>query len=218
MTVRHLDPPWSGPLTRYALTQAFGPTNVTSEPSYQSYAHYHFGADYGLLQGTPVLAGAAGTVTFAGWDSTGYGNCVVVDHGDLGSGDVGTLYGHLDQITVRVGQSVATGQQLGLSGETGNATGPHLHLGVLQSGAFVDPVPYLQASTYYRLTAAMHLRAYPTKYARQGALLPVGAQVVTVDAAPDGYQMIQDGWAWCRTSGDVQGYLLIANMSQYVPS
>ena len=82
----------------------------------------HEGVDLATNVGTPVHAAGGGTVAFAGWNDTGYGNVVVIAHGPIF-----TIYGHMSSLSVRCGQSVTAGQQIGLSGNTGNSTGPHLH-------------------------------------------------------------------------------------------
>jgi murein DD-endopeptidase MepM/ murein hydrolase activator NlpD len=82
----------------------------------------HEGVDLATNVGTPVHAAGGGTVAYAGWNDTGYGNVVVIAHGP-----VFTIYGHMSSLSVRCGQSVTAGQQIGLSGNTGNSTGPHLH-------------------------------------------------------------------------------------------
>jgi len=124
------------------LTQAFGPTPYLAEPAYNGYSHFHTGLDYGLPLGTPIDAAAGGTVVAAGWDTTGFGNRVIVDH-DNG---VRTLYGHLQKVEVQPGAVVTAGQEIGLSGSTGNSSGPHLHFGVEKDGQWVDPAPYLNHS------------------------------------------------------------------------
>jgi murein DD-endopeptidase MepM/ murein hydrolase activator NlpD len=121
------------------LTQAFGPTPYLAEPAYNGYSHFHTGLDYGLPLGTPIDAAAGGTVVAAGWDTTGFGNRVIVDHGN----GVRTLYGHLQKVEVQPGAVVTAGQEIGLSGSTGNSSGPHLHFGVEKDGQWVDPAPYL---------------------------------------------------------------------------
>ena len=98
----------------------------------------HEGIDLAVGVGTPVVAAAAGTVIVAGWLG-GYGNLVVVDHGN----GVSTAYGHNTSVTVGVGQSVAQGQLISYSGNTGHSTGPHLHFEVRINGAPVDPLGYL---------------------------------------------------------------------------
>ena len=98
----------------------------------------HEGIDLAVGVGTPVVAAAAGTVIVAGWLG-GYGNLVVVDHGN----GISTAYGHNTSVTVGVGQSVAQGQLISYSGNTGHSTGPHLHFEVRINGAPVDPLGYL---------------------------------------------------------------------------
>jgi len=106
----------------------------------------HNGIDYGLPTGTPVLAAAPGKVIVAGMDNTGYGLHVRVL---LADGTL-NLYGHLSQISVSVGAAVQAGTMLGLSGSTGNATGPHLHFEVRTNPndctTAIDPQPLLATS------------------------------------------------------------------------
>lgn len=96
--------------------------------------HFHTGVDIGARRGTPVRAPAAGTVAFAGWHGA-YGRTVVIDHG----GRVSSLYGHLSKLDVKPRQRVAAGAEIGLTGTTGNASGPHLHYEVLVNGRPVNP-------------------------------------------------------------------------------
>jgi len=98
----------------------------------------HEGIDIGCSYGAPNRAAAVGTVIYAGWLG-GYGNLVVVDHGN----GLSTAYAHASSILVGVGQSVAQGQTVSLVGSTGHATGPHLHFEVRVNGVAVDPLPYL---------------------------------------------------------------------------
>ena len=88
--------------------------------------------------GTPIWAAAAGTVIHAGWLG-GYGNLVVVDHGN----GLATAYAHASAILVGVGQQVAQGESVALVGSTGNSSGPHLHFEVRVNGAAVDPLFYM---------------------------------------------------------------------------
>lgn len=97
----------------------------------------HTGVDIGAAYGTAILAANGGTVTLAGWNS-GYGNCVVIDHG----GGKATLYAHMSSIGVSKGQAVSKGQQIGRVGSTGNSTGPHIHFEILINGSAVDPMQY----------------------------------------------------------------------------
>jgi murein DD-endopeptidase MepM/ murein hydrolase activator NlpD len=98
----------------------------------------HEGIDIAVSSGTPVVAAAAGTVIVAGWLG-GYGNLVVVDHGN----GISTAYGHNTSVAVGVGQSVAQGQLVAYSGNTGHSTGPHVHFEVRINGSPVDPLGYL---------------------------------------------------------------------------
>ena len=99
----------------------------------------HKGVDIVAPYRTPVAATAPGTVVTAGWSSTGYGYHVVVDHGF----GFRTLYGHLSEVAVSVGDDVALGATVGLLGSTGYSTGPHLHYEVVRQGVAVDPATYL---------------------------------------------------------------------------
>jgi murein DD-endopeptidase MepM/ murein hydrolase activator NlpD len=98
----------------------------------------HEGIDIAVAEGTPVRAAAAGTVIYAGWLG-GYGNLVVVDHGN----GLSTAYAHNSSLGVGVGQSVAAGEVVSYSGNTGNSTGPHVHFEVRVNGSAVDPLGYL---------------------------------------------------------------------------
>ena len=98
----------------------------------------HEGIDIAVGEGTPVRAAAAGTVIYAGWMS-GYGNLVVVDHGN----GLSTAYAHNSSLAVAVGQPVAAGEVVSYSGNTGNSTGPHVHFEVRVNGSAVDPLGYL---------------------------------------------------------------------------
>jgi len=98
----------------------------------------HRGVDIVVPTGTPVYAMTGGKVRFTGW-MTDYGNVVWVDHSDA----VVTVYAHLSQILVVEGQSVTREAALGLSGESGNASGPHLHFEIRGRGRHMDPVALL---------------------------------------------------------------------------
>ncbi len=100
----------------------------------------HQGDDFAVPLGTPLVAMRAGTVVSAG-PVEGLGVHVVVDYGE------GTqiVYGHMSSVVVYAGQRVAQGQLVGYSGNTGNSTGPHLHLEVHLGGTAVDPAPWLRA-------------------------------------------------------------------------
>jgi murein DD-endopeptidase MepM/ murein hydrolase activator NlpD len=98
----------------------------------------HEGIDIGCAYGTSNRAAAAGTVIYSGWLG-GYGNLVVIDHGN----GLSTAYAHASSILVGVGQSVAQGETVSLVGSTGNSSGPHLHFEVRVNGQAVDPLLYL---------------------------------------------------------------------------
>lgn len=99
----------------------------------------HTGLDIGAGMGTNIFAAADGTVLVSGWNSGGYGNYVVIDHG----GGLTTLYAHCSSLLVSAGQRVSRGQVIAKCGSTGISTGPHLHFEVLKNGAHTDPYAYL---------------------------------------------------------------------------
>ncbi|SED54696.1 LysM peptidoglycan-binding domain-containing M23 family metallopeptidase [Streptomyces sp. PAN_FS17] len=104
---------------------------------------YHTGVDFAAATGTPLKAVGAGTVVSAGWGGA-YGNQVVIQLAD----GYYAQYAHLSSLSVSSGQTVTAGQQIGLSGATGNVTGPHLHFEIRTTpdyGSDVDPVAYLRA-------------------------------------------------------------------------
>ncbi len=97
----------------------------------------HGGLDINASTGTPIVSAAGGTIISAGYQG-GYGNCVIIDHGN----GVQTVYAHLDSLNVQAGQSVGQGQQLGGAGSTGVSTGPHLHFEIRNNGQTTDPGAY----------------------------------------------------------------------------
>ncbi|MFI8391554.1 LysM peptidoglycan-binding domain-containing M23 family metallopeptidase [Streptomyces sp. NPDC085540] len=104
---------------------------------------YHTGVDFIAAMGTTVKAVGAGTVVSAGWSGS-YGNEVVIRHAD----GKYSQYAHLSQLSVSSGQSVTAGQTIGLSGSTGNSTGPHLHFEIRTTpsyGSDMDPIAYLRS-------------------------------------------------------------------------
>ncbi|EKQ71030.1 metalloendopeptidase-like membrane protein [Leptolyngbyaceae cyanobacterium JSC-12] len=119
--------------TRGVLTSGYG----------WRWGRMHKGIDIAGPVGTPIVAAADGVVTYAGWNSGGYGYLVEIQHSD---GSM-TLYAHNNRILVRVGQQVAQGQQISEMGSTGYSTGPHLHFEVHPSGrGAVNPMAYLPRS------------------------------------------------------------------------
>lgn len=99
----------------------------------------HPGFDLSSPPNAPVYAADHGLVIFAGWSGVGYGNTVLIDHGN----GYQTLYAHLNQVSTFCGADVKSGQIIGLSGNTGNSTGPHLHFEVRVPGGFIDPIKVL---------------------------------------------------------------------------
>ncbi|HVG95620.1 MAG TPA: peptidoglycan DD-metalloendopeptidase family protein, partial [Chloroflexota bacterium] len=100
------------------------------------FSGWHPGIDIASAFGTNIGAADGGTVSSAGWNNWGYGYRVVIDHGN----GYATTYNHLSVISVRPGQAVAKGQQVGLMGSTGNSTGPHLHFEILRGGGYINPL------------------------------------------------------------------------------
>ena len=138
--------PLNGP-----ISQPFGPSALAFEPAVTfngiSYPHFHTGIDIAGPLDAPLHAAADGVVAIAGTEvdnqgrPVGYGNYVVIAH----AGRMITLYGHLDQLLVHVGQVVHAGQVIGLEGSTGNSTGPHLHFELHVAGLLTDPAKYVRS-------------------------------------------------------------------------
>jgi murein DD-endopeptidase MepM/ murein hydrolase activator NlpD len=131
---------WVAPVKGYTKTASFAQNGARWQST-------HSGQDYAVPTGTPVMAAHGGTVVKAGGNGAGdgpaYGNAIVVKHGN-GSY---SQYAHLSKVNVRVGQVVKTGQQIALSGNTGNSSGPHLHFEIRTTpnyGTAVDPVAFLR--------------------------------------------------------------------------
>lgn len=111
------------------------PTSGSRTISGNDFGPNHLGIDITAYEGTPVLAAGAGTVVYAGWSPYGYGNVVQLDNG----GGWATVYAHLDQINVKQCEYVGQGYVIGLSGSTGDSTGPHLHFEVRLNGTALSP-------------------------------------------------------------------------------
>lgn len=124
---------WPTPSCTY-VTSHFAPLRVNPVTGQ---LRPHTGTDIGAQYGADIIAAAAGTVKYAGWNG-GYGNCVIIDHG----GGRSTLYSHMSSIGVSLGQTVSAGQSVGKVGATGNVTGPHLHFEVLINGTAVDAMQF----------------------------------------------------------------------------
>jgi murein DD-endopeptidase MepM/ murein hydrolase activator NlpD len=109
------------------------------DPYYHKW-QLHAGTDYAAPGGAPIWAAAAGKVIRAGWAS-GYGNYTCIYHGEIAGGvGLSTCYGHQSKLLVHVGQQVKQGQEIGLVGKTGAATGNHLHFEVRLDGRPVNPL------------------------------------------------------------------------------
>ncbi len=124
---------YSCPVTG-TVSSCFGPREdpLDSEPG------FHYGTDFAADSGDSVLAFAQGVVNAAGTDE-GYGNYCIIEHSEGYS----TLYAHLSECVVREGQEVEMGQLIGYVGQTGRATGPHLHFELSCNGMYLDPESYL---------------------------------------------------------------------------
>jgi len=99
------------------------------------FSSYHLGIDVAASVGTPVWASDSGTVIYAGWNDSGYGNLIVIDHNNGYS----TVYAHLNSLNVGCGDYVSNGQPIGYSGSTGKSTGGHLHFEIRFNSGFIDP-------------------------------------------------------------------------------
>jgi murein DD-endopeptidase MepM/ murein hydrolase activator NlpD len=99
----------------------------------------HWGLDLAAKRGTPILASEAGIVIYTGKGFRGYGNLIVIEHGE----DWATLYAHLDKISVEEGAHVERGQKIGAMGRTGRASGVHLHFEIRNNRQPVNPLAYL---------------------------------------------------------------------------
>ncbi|MEW2412717.1 M23 family metallopeptidase [Streptomyces sp. NPDC046866] len=132
---------WQKPVATYTLSATFGKGGTL-------WSHKHSGQDFACPVGTPVKAVHDGVVVKAGPNGAGdgpaYGNAIVIRHAD----NTYSQYAHLSKIQVSVGQKVAKGARIGLSGNTGNSTGPHLHFEIRTTpnyGSAVNPVTFLRA-------------------------------------------------------------------------
>ena len=126
------------PSVRGAITSEFG---MRIHPIF-GYEHHHNGVDIAAPTGTDVFPVQGGRVIFSG-ERSGYGNTIEVEHPDGNQ----SLYAHLNERSVKVGDMITTADSLGKVGETGTATGPHLHLEIHQAGRPIDPLSVIPAST-----------------------------------------------------------------------
>jgi murein DD-endopeptidase MepM/ murein hydrolase activator NlpD len=114
----------------HGITLPFGPHDGDQ---------FHHGTDIACGLGQPLFASKAGRVVFAGDAGPAYGTAVAIDHGNTYM----TVYGHLSKLSVTPGEIVATQQKIGLCGETGNATGPHVHFELRYRNYVWDPMLFL---------------------------------------------------------------------------
>jgi LysM repeat protein len=112
----------------------------TSGTITQRFSWYHPGADIANRATPDILAADSGTVTASGWDNAGYGNRVIIDHGN----GYKTLYGHMQKLYVVAGQTVSRGSAIGKMGSTGRSSGPHLHFEIYKGGVRINPLSMLQ--------------------------------------------------------------------------
>lgn len=119
------------------VTSGFGPRNAPMAGASSN----HKGMDIAASMGTPIRAARSGVVKFAG-QQRGYGNTVIVDHGNGQE----TLYAHASKLLARVGQQIGAGDIVGAVGSTGNSTGPHLHFEVRYGGQAINPQGFLNGA------------------------------------------------------------------------
>ena len=138
------------PVPNAVVSQGFGPSPFVFEAAYAGFAHFHTGLDLAVPLGTPVFAAADGVALLAGamtdqnGDLVGYGNYVILQHGD----GLRTLYAHLMTWAVKPGDSVTRGQLIGLVGSSGNSTGPHTHFEVRVDNSPIDPAQFFSAAKH----------------------------------------------------------------------
>ncbi|WFU03562.1 peptidoglycan DD-metalloendopeptidase family protein [Rhizobium sp. CB3171] len=130
--------PFRNPAPGKLITSPFG---NRKDPFFGKLA-LHTGTDFHFSPGEKVKATAPGKVVSAGWTG-GYGNMVEIDHGD----GISTRYGHMEEILVKIGDTVRAGDALGLAGSTGRSTGTHLHYEVRENGRAIDPMYFINAGT-----------------------------------------------------------------------
>lgn len=99
------------------------------------FTSYHLGIDLAAAENTPVFAADAGTVVYAAWNDSGYGNLVAIDHNN----GYKTIYAHLNSILVACGTNVTSGQMIAMSGNTGKSTGSHLHFEIRYLSQYINP-------------------------------------------------------------------------------
>lgn len=174
------------------LLASFDPVRTTSGFAARRHpvkkrVHFHNGVDFAAPHGTPVRSVADGRITFAGWQR-GYGKVVYIEHGP----GEHTVYAHLSRIDVRTGDIVGVGRTIGAVGNTGVATGPHLHFEVREHGKPVDPMKWALPSLRGAMPSAMHAMVDAPDAARCVALL----QKFSLESLnPDELELVRRGCA-----------------------
>ncbi len=125
------------PVANKDLTRVASGYGMRIHPVYKTYK-MHTGMDFTAPIGTDIYSTGSGTVVHVEYNNGGYGNHVIVDHGF----GFQTLYGHMHKVSVRQGQKILRGEVLGIVGNTGTSTGPHLHYEVIKNGVKINPVNY----------------------------------------------------------------------------
>ena len=103
----------------------------------------HIACDLANFSAPPIFAMQGGTVVSSGWDSSGYGYMILIDHGTINGRNYKTLYAHMSELYVNAGQSVNQGQAIGKMGSTGYSTGVHVHFEIIVDGMKMNPLNYL---------------------------------------------------------------------------
>lgn len=130
--------PLDKPLKKYRITSGFG---VRKDPFTGTYAR-HLGLDFGAPYKSPVYSPGEGKVVYAGWRGR-YGRFVEIDHG-MG---LSSRFGHMAKISVEKGEYIGRGTEIGLLGNSGRSTGPHLHLEILHNGKQLNPLKFMRAGS-----------------------------------------------------------------------
>ena len=149
------------PVSNKNLNRIAGSFGYRIDPLYKD-IRFHQGLDFTAPVGTPIYATADGVVQIAGFNTDGYGNKVVINHGY----GYQTLYGHMVRVKAKVGQAIKRGEVIGYIGNTGKSTGPHCHYEVIKRSIKVDPVYYF----YNDLTPAQFDRLLKAAAANKQSL------------------------------------------------